>query len=129
MGDAPAGSPPGHAAPTAVTQPPKPPDEHRIVLERGRRVDCRIQHLIVAGRAEAKLHTDGLLLGTRMPPRATLEGQHHELPLGELLALALIGSLGLVHRRNPRRARPEAGQVARQFANRETSMVISGFFG
>src|SRR2546421_390501 len=66
----------------AGTLPAQPLDQNGVEPERFRPVDELVQQLVVASPGEPEEVGDRLLLGTRLPPPAPLEGQDAHVALG-----------------------------------------------
>ena len=75
-------------------QPAQPLDQQRVLGERLRLVDQRVQHLVVAGRRHLELVPDRLLLGAGELPPLTLEGEDLRIPGTQLAGrITMIGVL------------------------------------
>ncbi len=67
-----------------LPHPAEPPNEHRIVGERLRRLEEAVEQLVISGRREPETLTDRALLGDRQLPALAFEVQDLSLAIGEL---------------------------------------------
>src|SRR6476661_4134260 len=86
----------GAASSADLPDPPQPPHEHRVVLERVRTVDDPVQQLVVARGGETEPLADRSLLRDVQPPRLPLEVQDRARSVIQT-ALVGIGCASLAH--------------------------------
>src|SRR6478609_7681949 len=93
-------------------QPPEPADQQRVLGQRRRVVDDRVQNLVVPGRRQVEQLPDRLFLGSCVLPPLPLERQDVAVPTGQHriagLALGLLFGDCVVHASSSRTAVIEA---------------------